>query len=432
MRVLVLSRAWVFLCAAAAFLAFGADRSSQARFGAPAIADPFGGAGQALLGIWSRWDSVWYLGVAHHGYGVGEPSAAFFPLLPLLSRAVAAPIDLVAGRPAAIFLGALAVSLAAFGVALYFLHRLVAVELGDRVAMLCVALVAFFPMAVFQGAIYSESLFLALSAAAVWFARSDRWAAAGTLAAAAVLTRSAGIALIVPLALLYLLGPRGQGQAERPYLGAPWRRRGGPRAYPLRRDALWIGLAPAALAGFAIYLGFELGDSLAFAHAQADWGRELGHIGSVPAAFAGGLWQGAVAAGSGLADLVRGRASAGELLWAPDGGLSLSRAGINLEAGLFLAFAVIATIGALRRLPLAYGAYAAAALALALSYPRSAVPGYDVPLFSLPRFLAVVFPLFIWLALVVSERGWERPALLVLALLLGLYAAQWGTWQWVS
>ncbi|MDX6632440.1 MAG: hypothetical protein QOG26_445, partial [Solirubrobacterales bacterium] len=180
------------------------------------------------------------------------------------------------------------------------------------------------------------------------------------------------------------------------------------------------------------YLGFELGDSLAFAHAQADWGRELGHIGSVPAAFAGGLWQGAVAAGSGLADLVRGRASAGELLWAPDGGLSLSRAGINLEAGLFLAFAVIATIGALRRLPLAYGAYAAAALALALSYPRSAVPGYDVPLFSLPRFLAVVFPLFIWLALVVSERGWERPALIVSALLLGLYAAQWGTWQWVS
>ena len=53
----------------------------------------------------------------------------------------------------------------------------------------------------------------------------------------------------------------------------------------------------------------------------------------------------------------------------------------------------------LRRLPLAYGAYVLAALALPLSYPVSAQP-----LMSLPRFLLVLFPLGIWLAAWLVER----------------------------
>jgi hypothetical protein len=298
--------------------------------------------------------------------------------------------------------------------------------------MLTIALLAFFPMAVFYGEIYSESLFLATSAGAIWFARADRWALAGLLGAGAAATRSAGVLLIVPLAALYLLGPRGLGGGARPYLGPAGRSAGGPRFYPVRADAAWILLVPAALAAYAIYLGVHTGDPFRFSQAQDSWSRELGQIGPVPAAFLGGVWQGLKAAVTGVGDLVSGRESIGRALWAPDGGKSLAPAGINVEAALFLCFALVATVGALRRLPLAYGLYAATALALPLSYPRSADPGYSVPLFSLPRFVAVIFPLFIWLALVVRERGWERPAIAGSALLLGLYAAQWGTWQWVS
>ena len=69
---------------------------------------------------------------------------------------------------------------------------------------------------------------------------------------------------------------------------------------------------------------------------------------------------------------------------------------------------LVALVGAIRRLPLAYWLYAVAALALPLSYP---VEGQ--PLMSLPRFVAVLWPLHLWLALWLVERGRARGAVVV-------------------
>jgi hypothetical protein len=114
-------------------------------------------------------------------------------------------------------------------------------------------------------------------------------------------------------------------------------------------------------------------------------------------------------------------------VWSPDGAQSLRGAGLNVEGLLFLAFGVVATVGVLSRLPLAYGAYAVVMLAFPLTFPRE-----GVPLFSMPRFVAVIFPLFIWLAIWIRKRRWERPAMAISAVALALYSAQWATWQWVS
>jgi hypothetical protein len=430
--VFVASRAWVLLFVAAAYARFGVDRANAHRYDAPAVASPFGGAGRALIDVWARWDSTWYLGIAHSGYGHrGGGSAAFFPFYPALSRGLAEVGGLLSPGSRTIYLSALLASLALFAVALYVLHRLCELEIGRDAATLTCALLAFFPMALFYGSIYSESAFLACSVAAVWFARIDRWALAGLLGAGAAATRSAGVLVAVPLALIYLLGPRGRGERARPYLGAPWRRlRGGRATYPLRAEALWILLVPAGVAAFSAYLWITRGDPGGFGDAQAFWSREFGHLGPIPAGPLAGLWDGAAAAARGVGDLLGGTDGGG--VWVPDGGGSLAAAGINVEAFAFLLFAVVGIAGALRRLPLAYGAYAACLLALPLAYPRTADPGYDVPLFSLPRFVAVVFPLFMWLAVAVRERGWERQAIAVSALGLALYSAQWGTWQWVS
>ncbi len=46
---------------------------------------------QNLLDAWQRWDADWFLRIAGEGYDPGNGSAAFFPLYPLLVRAVAAP-----------------------------------------------------------------------------------------------------------------------------------------------------------------------------------------------------------------------------------------------------------------------------------------------------------------------------------------------------
>jgi Gpi18-like mannosyltransferase len=119
-------------------------------------------------------------------------------------------------------------SLAASFAGLLVVHRLVALERGARVAGLTVALLAFAPMAFTFSAVYTEGLFLLITAGAFLAARTDRWALAGALAMAASATRPNGLLLVVPLALLAL--HQGAG-----------------------RRAGWLALAPLGVIAFSVY-----------------------------------------------------------------------------------------------------------------------------------------------------------------------------------
>src|SRR5262249_33140587 len=94
-----------------------------------------------------------------------------------------------------------------------------------------------------------------------------------------------------------------------------------------------------------------------------------------------------------------------------------------------LVLAVPALIGAFRRLPLAHGAYALCALLLPLSYPVT-----PQPLMSLPRFEAVLYPLFLWLGWWVARGGAVRRTigLGVCGAGLAFCAALFSTWHWVA
>src|SRR5688572_5134823 len=201
-RVFWTTRAAVLVVAIFAALSFGPAggglaEENAAKFDEPALthalADP-------LLAPLARWDSVWYLRVADSGYGDSAPRAAFFPLYPLLVRAIATPLG---GSYAALLIAAYLVSLAAFFGALVVLFRLTELELGRRLARPALLLLALFPAALYFGAPYSESLFLLLAVVAFYAARSGRWAWAGTCAALASGTRSAGLLLLIPLGLLW-------------------------------------------------------------------------------------------------------------------------------------------------------------------------------------------------------------------------------------
>ena len=92
-----------------------------------------------------------------------------------------------------------------------------------------------------------------------------------------------------------------------------------------------------------------------------------------------------------------------------------------------LVFALLACAGVFRRLPKAYGAWVAASLVLPLSFPVE-----PQPLMSLPRFLAVLFPIFMWLAIWSEERRATGRVAAVSALGLGLFTAQFASWHWIS
>ena len=398
-RLLGLTRGAVLLVAIFAALtagpggAGGLPERNARTYDAPELTHPLGGFGDVVLSPLARWDAVWYLRIAESGYGEEDDvRAAFFPLYPMLSRGLG---QLGGGSEAAVLVASYLVSLAAFFGALFLLYRLVSLELGERLAGPTLLLLAVFPASLYFGAPYSESLFLLACVGAFYAARTDRWALAGACAAGAAATRSLGVLLLLPLAILYF----------------QQRRR-------LRPDVLWLALGPLGLAAYAAYLGAAHGDALAFTHVQEAWYREF-------AGPFGGIWEGLVAAFDGARQLLSGSKS--PTYFEPAGGDPFRVAAMNLMLFGFLAFAFVALYGVLRRLPFAYGLWLGAALVLPLSYPVD-----PQPLMSLPRFLAVLFPIFMWLALVCEERAWTHRVTALFALGLGLFTTQFAAWQWIA
>src|SRR4051812_6871266 len=377
------SRLLVWLVGLVAAAIVSPDGGQSARsFDRPELTHPFGAGLDSLFAPLARWDAVWYLGIAHGGYD--GMSTAFFPLYPLLVRGITP-----GGDPGGLLLAGYFVALLALAGALLLLRMLVKLELGAEVARRTVWLVAFFPGALWLGVPYSESLCLLLSVGALYAARTGHWAWAGGCAALASGTRSAGIVLLVPLVMIW------------------WRGRA--------RDLAWLGLAPAGLAAYSGYLAAAKGDAFAYLHLQDVWFRSF-------AGPFGAVVDGTRAAWDGLLQLASG--SRAHVYFAPAGGGPLIAGAHNLELFAFLVFAILAAVGVVRRLSAPYGAYVLAALALPLSFPVA-----PQPLMSLPRFLAVLFPLSMWIAL--HRRAW-RVALVVFALLLGVFTVRYATWHWVA
>lgn len=350
----------------------------------------------------AKWDSLHYLTIAVDGYAEGQPGlppverrTAFFPLFPGLVHMLSG----FAFSPGLVLIVSYAVSLGCFFAALVLLHRLATVELGERYARPALLLLAFFPAALFYGIPYSESLFLLLAVAAFLAARSGRWALAGVVLALASAARAPGLLLLVPVALLYLYGPRADRE-PRPARG--WRPR-----YPLRPDVAWLALAPLGLVAFSLYLHFAVGDAGAWLDAQKVFGRQTIDPFS-------GAWAGLREAGVAIGAVVDGTAAG-------------THAYLNLIGLAAFAFALVGGIGALRILPAAYGTWVLVSL---LPLLVSQAPG--TALWSAPRFVAVLFPAFLWLAVVCERRGATTVAVALSAAGMGALTAQFALWSFVA
>ncbi len=411
-RALWVSRLVVWIAGVGAFATVGPVAMRNA-YDPPHVLGGFGWLGDLLAAPAARWDAAWYLVIAHYGYrpDLGLATAqrsAFFPLYPLGVRAISE----LAVPPV---LAGVLLSLLALALALYGIHRLTALELGAGAARGAVFVTALAPMAYYFSAVYSESLYLALSVGLFWCARQGRWVWVGVLGALAGATRSAGLALALPVAVLYLYGPR----EDRPPDFPPRRWRIAGIRYRVRGEALWLLALPLGVLAYAVYLTLLGGSALEPFHAQEVWNRQF-------AGPYGGVWDAARAAFEGARQLLSFQRR--HVYFKLAGGDAFVSASHNVVLFAFLAAALPSIVGVLRRLPLAYGAYVLAALALPLSYPVAAQP-----LMSLPRFLLVLFPLWMWLGGYLEDRPRARFALLLFStLLLAFFTAQFATWHWVA
>jgi hypothetical protein len=157
--------------------------------------------GESWLGIWKRWDALHFLDLAQNGYprepGTREHVVALLPVYPLAIRL--AHLFIADWHTAAVVL-----SNCCCAAALAYLFLLVQMEYGTVVARGAVLFCAVFPTAYFLHVAYSESIFLLLTAAAFYYARRGQWPICGVLGMFASGTRIPGVAILPALALEYL------------------------------------------------------------------------------------------------------------------------------------------------------------------------------------------------------------------------------------
>jgi hypothetical protein len=355
---------------------------------------PFG-----TMNIWSHWDGEHYVALAAGGYlqPPDNVSPAFFPLYPLLMRV---STELFGGpvSQAALSVWGVLISLLALPFALYFVYRIAEDGWGARVAQGTVLTLAFFPTSFFLNAVYTESLFLALSAGSLWALRVRKdLLLACSLAAFAAATRNVGVFLIVPLAYEWL-----RGGAGREY--GPW------------RGAACLALAPSGLVWYAAYLWLRFGDPLLFYTQQGRWNRGATN----PLTTFRNVFD---RAGEGARDLF------GPGLLDPSVGRLADHLGaaINFYNLLFLCLAAILIVVGARELPFSLNAYA-----LLLLLPAVFFGTPDIPLMGLPRYLLVAFPLFIVLGVLLRDRRrlglWLVPSAAASLVLCALFVS----WRFVA
>lgn len=257
----------------------------------PMLIDPF-------LNELVSWDSEFYLSIAINGYD--DPAVrtverdgtsyslnyAFFPLYPLLIRALSYPLSIFRlTKIATATLAGLIITLGGTFAAMVALYDLARDTLGDEGAFRTVFYLLIFPTSFFFAQIYTEGLFIGLAFGSLALMRRKHYLIAAILAGFAVTTRAVGVALGLALIM--------QRLSDTP----KWSRR-------VLMDAATLAAIPA---GFYIIWRSQFGEGFDFVQANffgngvlAIWSSILAWLEVLPSLWgAQTTWTGAIPAQTG-------------------------------------------------------------------------------------------------------------------------------------
>lgn len=292
-----------------------------------------------------QWDGeLWYVNIARNGF-------SYSPILPS-SMGFFPFYPLLIRITSYVFhdfrLAALVVSHLCFLGAGLLLNALITLDYRDvRVNRAAVMFLMFSPVSFFFSNAYTESTFLMLALAAFLAARKGRWLVACLCGMCLAATRNVGFLITLPLFVEYLR------QNWRPELGLK------PLFDP---RVLLFGIVPLGFASFLLIGYLKFGDPFAYVHATAVWGREF----------------------------VSPMKTLDSLQWLPPFYRSLFLT--VLVAGL-----ILWVVGIVLAVRASYLVYAAILLTIYLC---------GASLEAIPRYLSVVFPLFIVLGLITARYRW--------------------------
>ncbi|MFQ5813753.1 MAG: glycosyltransferase family 39 protein [Anaerolineae bacterium] len=348
------------------------------------------GIANALLGVWQRFDSIWYTKIAMQGYAQGDGTTVFFPLYPVLTRLVG---KVLLGN---YLLGGIIVSNVAYFLALIALYKLSQLEFDSQVATRAVVYLSVFPTAFFLLGVYTESLFLLFAVAAFYYARKGNWLAASIVGLLAALTKQLGLLLLLPLLYEYLAqSSKFKVQSSK---------------FQLQGDVLLLALIPLGTLAFLLFRHFYIGEPFLTETYRIRW-----------AVNASWPW-------SNVVDSLAAIFNTGRFPALNPEDTLLRRIFYNSFdltcVGLFLFLA----IASFRRLRLSYGLYMISVLFVVLM--QNFRPPY--PIAALPRYVLVLFPGFMVLGTMVKNKALHWAMIAFSTTLLSLFTAMFATWRVVA
>lgn len=197
---------------------------------------------------WSNFDGVHYLNIASDGY---KTEARFFPLFPLLVFLLSFGS---ASLPVTYFIALLLPNIF-FIAALFIFYNLLRLDYSEKDSVGSIISLLVFPTAFFLVAVYAESLFLLLLLASFYFARKGKWMGAILMGMLLISTRFVGIFIIPAMVYEYFI------QSKTLRL----------RDYVILSTIFLI--TPLGLVAYAIYNYYKWGNFFYFLSAQGELGN---------------------------------------------------------------------------------------------------------------------------------------------------------------
>jgi len=214
---------------------------------------------QSVLDLFFIWDSYWYIEIVEYGYSYfpGElSSVAFFPLYPLFVKI----FSFLFGNPKLV---GFIISNAALFLACFYLYKLTNLEFRNKsIAMKAVFFMLIAPVSFFFSIIYTEGLFLFLAISCFYYMRKKQWLTASILGFFLSLTRSVGFIIFFPMLMEYL---------DLDFYNFKIRKE------KIKKDILYLLLVPAGLLSYMAYLYVKFGNPFVFYTVQAtgSWLRKF-------------------------------------------------------------------------------------------------------------------------------------------------------------
>lgn len=230
------------------------------------------------------WDSGWYLNILNEGYdnnypeyephdymcntGLGhcQRNFAFFPVYPILVKG----LSVLTNIP--IEYSGLLISNLFFCISTILIFLIAKKVFNKKVAYYSYLVFLIFPTNYIFSAFMTESTFILFLLLSIYFSLNNKWLIAGIAAAILSGTRNTGVLVLIPMILIYL---ENNNYRSIEYIISNFKE-------ILKKlnikFLISLMLAPLGLISFMLYLHFHLGDAFGFVNIQDYWDKPVDNV----------------------------------------------------------------------------------------------------------------------------------------------------------